>query len=174
MADGDKQLPQFVTDVLRGVNRLHPLAKKIAAARQLVPEIARAGLDFLQRLKREEANPPDVPSAIATPAPVPPVNPTIPTPPVLRRAKRGEQCPRIQRILRKIFSPYGLPPRGVAVTKMVIASGLNKEKAAGLAPKDEEGLPDPSDEAIARAIKDLREKAAASAANSLILPAHRR
>jgi len=162
------------------------LAEKIAAARQLVPEIARAGLDFVNRLKwedrlkREQADPPsaianpDPPSATTTSISVPPANPTIPTPPVLRRAKRGEQCPRIQRMLRKIFPPYGLPPRGVAVTKMMIANGLNEEKAAGLAPKDEEGLPDPSDEAIAGAIKDLRGKAAASAANPLILPAHRR
>ena len=187
-AAGDKPsiLPQFLADALRDLNRLHPLAEKIAAARQLVPEIARAGLDFVNRLKwedrlkREQADPPsaianpDPPSATTTSISVPPANPTIPTPPVLRRAKRGEQCPRIQRMLRKIFPPYGLPPRGVAVTKMMIANGLNEEKAAGLAPKDEEGLPDPSDEAIAGAIKDLRGKAAASAANSLILPAHRR
>ena len=173
MADGDKPksiLPQFVADVLRAVNRLHPLAEKISAARQLVPEVARAGADFVQRLereerlKREEADPPAVTANPTAPTAVPPANPTIPIPPVLRRAKRGEQRRRIQRILRKIFSPYGLPPRGFAVTKMVIAGELNEEKAAGLAPKDEEGLPDPSDEAIAGAIKDLREKAAAPAA----------
>jgi len=146
MAEGDDKptiLPEFVADVLRAVHRLHPLVEKIAAVRQREPEIARAGLDFLQRLKREDrlkreqADPlsatanPDPPSATKTSISVPPANLAIPIPPVRRRAKRGEQRPRILRALRKVCPPFGLPPPGFdreATTEKVIFV-LDEEKA---------------------------------------------
>ena len=158
MAEGDKPnsiLPQFVADVLRGVNRLYPLAEKIAAARQLVPEIARAGLDFLQRLKREEANPQDVPSAIATPAPVPPANPTIPILPVLRRAKPGEQEARVRRLLRKSRPPNGRVP--VTQSAMYVWGDICKmikaERETGSIPENEKNLRDPSYDTVCDVIR---------------------
>jgi hypothetical protein len=80
---------------------------------------------------------------------------------VRRRAKRGEQRPRVLRALRKAYRPFGLPPPGLdhEATREKVISILDEEKATGTAPKKEEHLGNPSVDAIADGIEELHASA---------------
>jgi hypothetical protein len=107
--------------------------------------------------------------APTVPAVTPP-KPDAPPPepePTARRTRRqpqrrSQQVERSCRVLPKAFPPDGIPPEDMpmpTVRKRVIKE-LEAEKKAGLAPKDESHLKDPSRQRIEEAIKRFKQKRA--------------
>jgi hypothetical protein len=81
----------------------------------------------------------------------------MPTPEPTRRARRGEQEKRAERILRHDYPPHGRTPASLSAARGAaqINKGLAAEKCDEKAPTDEVGLPDVSPDTAGRTMNKL-------------------
>jgi len=130
--------------------------------RLVSPQMKRAFAEMARRYQQPqdpptttEATPTSAPAATSTPPPEP-ASPEASTP-APRKPRHGEQRARVERALRTLFPPDGKAPRGliVKVVKGRVAEVLAAEKKTGIAPEDEKGLPDPSEDVVGTVMGEL-------------------
>jgi hypothetical protein len=113
------------------------------------PEMKQAFRELAQRFQGEQTS--------ETPASPPQTTTSLATPPKTARPRRGEQTARTTRVLRRRYPPDGKVPLGITAkaARKTVSDGLVAERKAGLAPPNEEGWPDPSEDVVGDVMKTL-------------------
>jgi len=135
-----------------------------ALAKLAPPEKKQAVAKMAERFQQPFQGEQDPPAAAPEPStpkpstPEPSTTTSTPAPLQTSRPRRGEQSERTKRVLRnRVYPPEGKVPRGLTdktVTEKV-ATALAAEREEGLAPENEDGWPDPSDDVVGRVVKKL-------------------
>jgi hypothetical protein len=127
-----------------------------AAAEKIPPETKEAVAEIAEQLKADQDDPPA--SAPASPAPDPTPPTTAPAPVPKTKPRHGEQSARAERVLRtRLYPPDGKVPVGITIKAVTgkVADALVAEREEELAPKNEEGLSNPSPDVVGLVMKKL-------------------
>jgi len=129
--------------------------RKVAAER-ISPTTKGTIAEIAAQLNAGQDDSPVSAPASSAPDPTPPT--TAPAPVPKTKPRHGEQGARAERVLRtRLYPPDGKVPVGMTIKAVAgkVADALVAEREEGLAPKNEEGLSNPSADVVGLVMKKL-------------------